>query len=64
MQRIAAVSCFVVLFNVASVAALAKAAPKADNTAQNYGALKKDAVTAELENWQRLVTESNRLRTN
>jgi hyperosmotically inducible protein len=47
MQRIAAVSCFVVLFNVASVAALAKAAPKADNTAQNYGALKKDAVTAE-----------------
>jgi hyperosmotically inducible protein len=46
MQRIAASSCLLVLLNIGSVA-LAKQPPKADDTAQNYGALQKDAVTAE-----------------
>ena len=39
-------TCLLVLLTIGSVA-LAKQAPKADNTAQNSGALQKDAVTAE-----------------
>jgi osmotically-inducible protein OsmY len=39
-------ACLLVLLNIGNDA-LAKSAPKADNTAQNSGALQKDAVTAE-----------------
>ena len=39
-------SCLLILVNIGS-AALAEHAPKADNTAQNSGALQTDAVTAE-----------------
>jgi hyperosmotically inducible periplasmic protein len=46
MRTIAAGSCLLVLLNFGSVA-LAKDAPKADDTAQNYGATRSDAVTAE-----------------
>lgn len=46
MRIDAAGACLLVLLAIGS-RALAEDAPKADNTAQNHGALRKDAVTAE-----------------
>lgn len=46
MRIFAGGACLLVLLNAGSMA-LADEAPKADNTAQNHGALENDSVTAE-----------------
>jgi hyperosmotically inducible periplasmic protein len=47
MRKLIAATCLVVALGVVGDAAFAKEAPKADNTAQNKGATRSDAVTAE-----------------
>ncbi len=46
MRIVAAAGCLLVVLSVGNIA-WAEKAPKADNTAQNKGATRKDAVTAE-----------------